>query len=157
MADAEVALAEQLVLDAEQLAALHGEVAAPDQAHRLAAGGPVERLGDRGPPVDHDRVAVLVGHREPADVEALDRIRAPSALAVDAAEDERGVAEIELGQPVDERFVEDVALVAGLEGAADADAGLGQATELPRVGPAAFQAVVRVIDVRLLVARSGCC
>ena len=73
MADAEVALAEQLVLDAEQLAALDGEVAAAGQAHRVAPGGPVERLGDRRPPVDHDRLAVLVGHGQPADVEALGR------------------------------------------------------------------------------------
>ena len=72
MADAEVALAEQLVLEPEQLAALDGEVAAAGEAHRLTAGRPVERLGDRRPPVDHDRLAVLVGDGEAADVEALD-------------------------------------------------------------------------------------
>ena len=55
VADAEVALAEQLVLDAEQLAALDGEVPAAGQAHRVAAGGAVERLGDRRPPVDDHR------------------------------------------------------------------------------------------------------
>ena len=46
------ALAERLVLDAEQLAAAGGEVAAADEAHRCPTGGAVERLGDRGPPVD---------------------------------------------------------------------------------------------------------
>ena len=73
VADAEVAAAEQLVLEAEDVAALDGEVAAADEAHRLAAGGPVERLGDRRPPVDDDRLGLLVGDGETADVEALGR------------------------------------------------------------------------------------
>ena len=71
VADAEVAAAEQLVLDAEQRAALDGEVAAADEAHRLAPGGPVERLGDRRPPVDDDRLGLLVGDGQAPDVEAL--------------------------------------------------------------------------------------
>ena len=58
MTDAEVALAEEFVLEAEQLPALDGEVAAPDETHRLATGGPVERLGDGRPPVDDDRFGV---------------------------------------------------------------------------------------------------
>ena len=70
--DAEVALAEQLVLDGEELAALGGEVPPPGQAHRVAAGGPVEGLGHRRPPVDDDRLPLLVGHRQPADVVRLD-------------------------------------------------------------------------------------
>ena len=52
-----------IVLEAEHLAALHGEVAAAGEAHRVATRGPVERLGDRRPPVDHDRLAVLVGRK----------------------------------------------------------------------------------------------
>ena len=76
VADAEVAAAEQLVLDAEDGAALDGEVAAAHEAHRLAAGGPVERLGDRRPPVDDDRLGLLVGDGEAADVEALGGRRA---------------------------------------------------------------------------------
>ena len=152
--DAEMALAEQLVLEAEELAALHREVAPPQQAHRLAPGGAVERLGDRCPPVDHDRVAVLVGDGEPADVEALDRV-GPFRMAVDAAEHECGTAEVELGQPVDQGFVEDITFVARLERPADADARLREVTKLPRVGSAALQAVVRVIDVRLLCRQIG--
>ena len=40
-------------------------------------------------------------------------------MPVDPAEHERGVAEIEVGQPLDQRLVERVALEAGLEGAAE--------------------------------------
>ena len=93
LAQVEGVLAEQLVLDAEQLAAAGGEVAAAGQAHGLAAGGPVERLGHRRPPVDDHRLLVLVRHRQAADVEGL---AARLGLAVDPAEQQRGVAEVEL-------------------------------------------------------------
>jgi hypothetical protein len=75
VADTEMALAEQLVLDAEQLRALDGEVSTAGKPHGLATGRAVERLGDGGAPVDHDGIARLVGHREAADVEALERVR----------------------------------------------------------------------------------
>ena len=71
-------------------AALDGEVAAAGQAHRVAPGRPVERLGDRGAPVDHDRFTCLVGHGEAPDVEALERIRR-LGVPVDAPEHERRV------------------------------------------------------------------
>ena len=112
------------------VAALHGEVAAAGEAHRVAAGGPVERLGDRGPPVDDDRLAVLVGHGQAADVEALDGL-GTLGVAVDATEHERGVAEVELGEPVDHGLVEHVALVARLERAAEG--ALVQVAHLPGV------------------------
>ena len=76
MTDAEVAVAEQLVLDAEDLATLDREMAAAHEPHRLAPGGAVERLGYGSPPVDHHRFGVLVGDREATDVEALERVRA---------------------------------------------------------------------------------
>ena len=152
MADAEVAAAEQLVLDAEQVPALDGEVAAAHEAHRLAAGGPVERLGDRRPPVDDDRLGLLVGDGEAADVEALGRGRA-LGVAVDAPEHECGVAEVEVGQPLDQGLVERVALEAGLERAAEV--GLVEVAEPPRRRPGAFEALVGVIDVGLLVGEFG--
>ena len=106
-------VAEQLVLDAEEGAAAGGEVAAAGQAHRLAAGGPVEGLGDGRPPVDDDRLPVLVGDRDPPDVEGVGRRRrvaspgrsrrwrsARGVVEVDAAEHEGGVAEVELPEPV---------------------------------------------------------
>ena len=74
VAETEVALAEEFVLDAEERAALDDEVATPGEAHRVAAGGAVERLRDRRPPVDHDGLAVLVGDREAPDVEVLQRV-----------------------------------------------------------------------------------
>ena len=88
------------------------------EAHRLATGGPVEGLGHRRPPVDHDRIGVLVGDGEPADVEALDAVRA-LGIPVDAPEHQRRVAEIEVGEPLDQGFVERIALEAGLERAAE--------------------------------------
>ena len=134
VADAEVPLAEQLVLDAEQLAALDREVAATDEAHRLAAGGAVERFGDRRPPVDDDRLGVLIGHREAADVEALAAVGTVVPFgrggeAVDAAEHERGVAEVEVVQALDQGLVERVALESRLHGATEV--GLVEVTEAP--------------------------
>ncbi len=147
VADPEVPLAEQLVFDAEQLLALDGEMPAPGDAHRIATGGAVERFGDGCPPVDHDGLAVFVGHRQPADVEALEpvgRLRVP----VDPPEDQRGIAEVEVGQPLHQRLVERVALEAGLERAAEI--GLGHVAHTPRRRTTGVQAVVRVIDVCLL-------
>ena len=152
MADAEVAAAEQLVLDAEHVPALDGEVAAAHEAHRLAAGRPVERLGDGRPPVDDDRLGLLVGDGEAADVEALGGGRA-LGVAVDAPEDERGVAEVEVGQPLDQGLVERVALETGLERAPEV--GLVEVSEPPRRRLGALEALVGVIDVRLLVGEFG--
>ena len=61
----------QLVVEAGEPAAPQDEVAPADQAHRRAGGRPVERLGGRRPPVDDQRLVVLVGDRHPADVVAL--------------------------------------------------------------------------------------
>ena len=56
--------------------------------------------------------------------------------------------EIEVGQPLDQRLVERVALETGLERAAEI--GLGHVTHAPRGFTTGVQTVVRVIDVRLL-------
>ena len=77
--------AEQLVVDAEQDAPAAGEVTTPPQTHRIAPGRPVEGLGDRSPPVDDHRVAVLVGHGEAADVVALARTLGRRRLAPTSA------------------------------------------------------------------------
>ena len=146
MADAEVAAAEQLVLDAEDRAPLDGEVAAAHEAHRLTSGGPVERLGDGCPPVDDDRLGLLVGDRQAADVERLGRGRR-LGHAVDAPEHEGGVAEVEVGEPLDERLVERVALEARLE--RPAHVGFGEISHAPRRLPRAIEALVRVVDVGL--------
>ena len=149
---AEVPAAEQLVLDAEHRAALDDEVAAPHESHRLGARRPVERLGDGRPPVDHDRLGLLVGHGEPADVERLGR-RRRLGVAVDPPEHERGVTEIEVGEALDQRLVERVALETGLERAAEV--GLGEVAQAPRRLPGALEALVGVIDVGLLGGQFG--
>jgi hypothetical protein len=74
---------------------------------------------------------LLVGHREAADVEALDLVGG-LGVPVDAAEHQRRVAEVELRQAVDQRFVEHVALVAGLEGATERGLAGGRATSRRR-------------------------
>ena len=62
---------EPLVLDTHHPAALEGEVAAQDQAQGVPPGGPVEGLGHRGPPVDHQRLVVGAVDGQAADVEGL--------------------------------------------------------------------------------------
>ena len=143
VADTEVAGAEQLVFQTQQCAPLHREVAAPGEAHRLAAGGPVERLGDGSTPVDDDRLALLVGDRQATDVERLQPV-GRLGHAVDAPEHQGGVAEIQLCQPVDDGFVEDVALVSRLEGAAEG--ALVKVSHPPRRITAYLEAPVRVLD-----------
>ena len=145
--DAEVSLAEQLVLDPQQLLTLDREVAPAGDAHRVAAGRAVERLGDRGPPVDDDRLTVFVGDRESTDVEALQPV-GRLGVPIDAAEDQRRGAEIEVGQPLDQRLVERVSLEPGLERAAEIC--LGHVTHTPCRLTTGVQTVVRVIDVCLL-------
>ena len=146
VADAEVPATEQLVLDAQHGAALDGEVAAPHQPHRLATGGPVERLGNGCPPVDDDRLGLRVGDGEAADVEALGGLRA-LGVTVDATEHQRGVTEVEVGEPLDQGLVEGVALEAGLERASQI--GLVEVPQPPRRLAGALQALVGVIDVGL--------
>ncbi len=118
VADPQVTATEELVLEAEHRAPLDDEVAAAQQPHRLAPGGPVERLGDGGPPVDHDRLGPLVGDRQAADVERLGGVRA-LGVAVDAPEDEGRIAEVEVGEALDQGLVERIALESGLERATE--------------------------------------
>ena len=66
-----VAAGEALVLVGREPAAVDAEAAAQLDAHRLGGGGPVERRGDRGAPVDDDRVAVVVADVPAPDVEGL--------------------------------------------------------------------------------------
>ena len=118
VADPEVAATEELVLETEHRAPLDDEVAAAQQPHRLAPGGPVERLGDGRPPVDDDRLGPLVGDRQAADVERLGGVRA-LGVAVDAPEDEGRIAEVEVGEALDQGLVERIALEPGLERATE--------------------------------------
>ena len=60
---------EPLVLDPDDLPAVEGEVAAEDESLGVAAGGPVEGLGHRGPPVHHQRLVVGTVDGQATDVE----------------------------------------------------------------------------------------
>src|SRR6056297_3078906 len=147
-----MALAEQFVLEAEQLATFDGEMPTPQQPHRAATRGPVERFGHRRPPVDHHGLAILVGDGEAADVEALDgfgRLGRP----IDATEHQRRVAQVEVGETLEQRFVEGVALEPGLE--RTAEIGLGHVPHTPRGLATGVETLVRVVDVGLFVSEIG--
>ena len=105
---------EELVLHPDDAAPVGDEVAAPGQPHRVAAGRPVERLGDGRAPVDDQRLLVDVGHGQATDVEALAR------RAVDPPEAQRLVAQAELLDAGEGRAHDHVALLPGLVGAAPA-------------------------------------
>ena len=68
---------EELVLEVQHPLAFGQEMAPADQTHRVGAGGPIERLGDRRPPIDDERLLVFVRDRQPADVEGLGVRRRP--------------------------------------------------------------------------------
>ncbi len=123
---------EALVLDPDHLAPLEGEVPTQDETLGVAPGRPVEGLGDRRPPVDDQRLVVGVVDGEATDVEDLGRRPLPSLAvsgrarrpapidrpAVDPAEGERLVADVELLEAGEARPHDHVALGAGLERAA---------------------------------------
>jgi hypothetical protein len=62
---------EQLVLEIQHPVALGEEVPAAGQTHGVGARGPVERLGDRGPPVDDNGLLVAVRDGQTSDVEGF--------------------------------------------------------------------------------------
>ena len=138
--------AEVLVLDADDPATVGGQVAAEDQVHRLTAGGPVERLGHRGPPVHHQGVDVVSGDPEATDVEALDGVVV--GPAVDAAEAEGLLPDVELVESGQAGPDDDVPLFAELMGPAPALVEDGP-EELLGVGPELIQPFVGAVDVGL--------
>jgi hypothetical protein len=82
------ALAEPLVLERGDPALLEPEPPAQPDPHRRGRRGAVERQADRGPPVDDQRLAILVGHVPAADVEggaALNMV----GFVVEPAEEQR--------------------------------------------------------------------
>ena len=97
---------EHLVLVRGELAAGKAEPAAQFQAHRVGRAGPVEGAGHRRPPVDHDRMALLVVHMPPAHVEPLARelaaLPARAGRIVQPAEEQGRVRQVaeRFGPPV---------------------------------------------------------
>jgi len=80
---------EAFVLIGREPAVRVPEPSAGCDALRVARAGPVERDGDRSAPVDHQRVAVVVGDVAATDVEALVAVLA-CGLVVQPAEEQRG-------------------------------------------------------------------
>ena len=70
------------------------EVASPHDAHGVVGQGPVERLGRRRPPVDDERVAVLVSDGDATDVEAA------AVGEVEATDEQAVLRDVERGEPV---------------------------------------------------------
>ena len=147
---------EVLVLQPEDRPAAHGQVPAPRQALGVEPGGTVERLGHRGAPIDDERFMVGARHRQPPDVERLTertvgRRTVPGlGQAVDAAEIERLVADVELVEPSQARPHDDVALGAGLERAAPAEV-QDTLQHLASLAPHELQPVVGTVQVVLLI------
>ena len=140
-------VAEVLVLDAEQLAPAGGEVAAAIETHRRATGGSVERFGHGRPPVDDDGLLALVGHGEAADVIGLALLLIVDRGSIDASEDQRGVAQLEITEATDDRVPDHISLEAGLFGAAPAD--LDHRAQTGGAAASGLETGVRVVDVGL--------
>jgi len=120
-------------------------VAPPVEAHGLTTGGPVEGLGHRGPPVDDQRVVVLVGHGDATDVVSLP---ADGLRAVDATEDQRGVPDRQLRETAHDAVVDDLPLETGLVRAPPPD--LDHAGQARRGTAARLEGLVGLVEVCLL-------
>ena len=134
-----VAGGEVLVLVGGEAAAVDAEAAPQLHAHRLGGGGPVERRGDRGPPVDDHRVAVVVADVPAPDVE---RLLAVLGAHVDPAEEQGGARVVlQRGDPAGEHLPEQLA-----------GPGVGGLLRLEPVGglPHPTQVVAGVVEVGLL-------
>ena len=84
---------EDLVVQPDQLAVLPTEVASPHDTHRVVGQRPVERLGGRRPPVDDERVAVLVSDGQATHVQAA------AVGEVEATDEQPVLRDVERGQP----------------------------------------------------------
>ncbi len=84
---------EDLVLQPDQLAMPPTEVASPHDTHGVVGQRPVERLGDRRPPVDDERVAVLVSDGHATYIEAT------AVGEVEATDGQTVLRDVERGQP----------------------------------------------------------
>ena len=89
----------EVVLDADDARPAAAQDATPDDPHRFDRGGPVEGSRGRRPPVDDERLVLVVAHPEPADVPDLPLgRRGVLGAEVEAAEDEALVLGVD-GRP----------------------------------------------------------
>ena len=105
---------EHLVLEPDQLAVAPTEVASPHDTHRVVRQRPVERLGGGRPPVDDERIAVLVRDGEATHVQAA------AVDEVEAAHEQPVLRDVERGQPA--------------AGVGDGAVALEQRLRVPRLG-----------------------
>ena len=152
---------EVLVLQPEHGPAPDGQVPPPCQPLRVQPRRPVERLGHRGAPVDHQRLVVGARDRQAADVERLAQCRA-GVLAVlvglgqpvDAPEVEGLIPDVELLQPGQAGADHDVPLGPRLEGAAPAEV-QDTLEHLARLTPHELQTLVGTVEELLLILQIG--
>ena len=155
-----VGVDEVLVLQPEHGPAAHAEVSAPGEPLRVETGRPVERLGHRRAPVDHERLVVGARDGQAADVEGLTERRARCATfvgvgqPVDAPEVERLVTDVELLQAGQAGPHHDVALGAGLKGAPPPEV-QDALQHLARLAPHELQPVVGTVEELLLILQVG--
>ncbi len=156
--------AQQVVLDADHLAALGADHPAADDPARLQRGGAVEGRGGRRPPVDHQGAVLGVQHPEAADVQGLGDgrvgrvergvggdavfLRRVGLLEVDASEEE--VLELVV-QPLEVcSGPVDLGVALGERaGSADLDALGGVLKDVLGLGELLLQPVVDVVQVLL--------
>ena len=147
-----MARAKQFVFNAQQLLPLDGKVSAARKAHWLPTGCSVKRFGYRGAPVDNNGLSRNIGNSQTADMKAFDLIRVVH-LSIDSSEDECCIAQIKMGEALQQLFVEQVALVTCLESAARA--GLIEIANAPGIGFALFEARVGMVDMGLFGSEVG--
>jgi hypothetical protein len=128
-------------------------VAAPGQPLGIEAGGPVERFGHRSAPVHHQRLVVGARDGQASDVEGLAQQRSvlvvPFGEAIDTAEVERLVTDVELLQPGQAGPHHNVAFGPRLERAPLAQI-QDPLEHVPRFGPHALEAIVGAVEKLLL-------
>ena len=112
-------------------------------SHRFAPGRSVERLRNRCPPVDHDRILLSVPHAGATDVEALS-----SALGVDPTEHQGAVTQVQLAETVDRRLNNRFTLMPVLFSPAPLGLVPGRDTARPLAG--VVKTGVRPVEIRLL-------
>ncbi len=135
---------EHLVVETDDLpTALGQDVAAAQHTHPGDRGRPVERLGDGGAPVDHQRGVLGVVDAQPAHVEAQ------SVIEIQSSEAERGLTDVERGEPALGGLDGDVAFEPGLVRPTTTHVGVGLG-DRGRRGPHGFQPLVHRVEVGLL-------
>ena len=123
---------------------------AATNAHGRLAGGAVEGFGHGGPPVHRDGFLGVVPDRDAPDVEGL---AGPVVGQIQPAEDQRGIADVQLRHPIVDLFVDDISLEARLMGAAAARFHHG--VELSSLVLGLFEDAMRFLDVFLLSLEVG--